>query len=72
MVINGFWRAFNKKGLKFKKRGVQLSIEFKAPLDIDYEASSEMILAQVMDAIGQSKKFMMLGAHHWDRTEVEQ
>jgi 1-acyl-sn-glycerol-3-phosphate acyltransferase len=71
VVINGFWRAFDKKGLKFKKRGVPLSVEFKAPLDIDFEASSEAILAQVMDAIGQSKKFMMMGAHHWDRTEVE-
>jgi 1-acyl-sn-glycerol-3-phosphate acyltransferase len=71
VVINGFWRAFNKKGLKFKKRGVQLSVEFKKPLVIDYEASSESILAEVMDAIGQSKKFMMMGAHHWDRSEVE-
>jgi 1-acyl-sn-glycerol-3-phosphate acyltransferase len=71
VVINGFWRAFDKKGLKFKKRGVRLSVEFKAPLEIDFEASSETILTQVMDAIGQSKKFMMMGAHHWDRTEVE-
>ncbi|MBD0280153.1 MAG: 1-acyl-sn-glycerol-3-phosphate acyltransferase, partial [Flavisolibacter sp.] len=26
VVIQGFWRAFNKKGLKFKKNGVQLSV----------------------------------------------
>jgi 1-acyl-sn-glycerol-3-phosphate acyltransferase len=58
VVINGFWRAFNKKGLKFKKRGVQLSVQFKPPLVIDHEASSESILAEIMDAIGQSKKFM--------------
>lgn len=67
VVISGFWRAFDKKGLRFKKKGVQLSVTFKEPLDIDYEASVEEILAQVMDAIEQSKKFMMKGAHHWTK-----
>jgi 1-acyl-sn-glycerol-3-phosphate acyltransferase len=64
VVIGGFWRAFDKKGLKFKKKGIPLSVTFKEPLAIDYEASSEAILEQIMDAIGQSKKFMMLGAHN--------
>jgi 1-acyl-sn-glycerol-3-phosphate acyltransferase len=64
VVINGFWRAFNKKGLKFKKKGTQLSVRFKEPLAIDYDAPSEVILSQIMDAIEQSKKFMYLGAHH--------
>ncbi len=64
VVINGFWRAFDKKGLKCKKRGVELSVTFKEPLQIDYEAPTEAILAQVMDAIGQSKKFMLQGAHN--------
>jgi len=59
VVISGFWRAFNKKGLKFKKKGTLLSVTFKEPLNIDYEASSEIILAQLMDAIEQSKKFML-------------
>jgi 1-acyl-sn-glycerol-3-phosphate acyltransferase len=65
VVIQGFWRAFNKKGLKFKKRGVALSVTFKAPLTIDYEAPAEEILIQIMDAIEQSKKHMMMGPHHW-------
>jgi len=65
VVISGFWRAFNKKGLQFKKKGTQLSVTFKAPLDIDYDAPPEKILEQVMDAIEQSKKYMMQGAHHW-------
>jgi 1-acyl-sn-glycerol-3-phosphate acyltransferase len=65
VVIGGFWRAFNKKGLKFKKRGVQLSVTFKEPLEIDYDAPAEKIMEQVMDSIEQSKKYMMLGAHHW-------
>ena len=65
VVIGGFWRAFNKKGLKFKKRGVQLSVTFKEALEIDYNSPAEKIMEQVMDSIEQSKKFMMLGAHHW-------
>lgn len=66
VVINGFWRAFNKRGLKFKKKGSLLSVTFKAPLQIDYEAPAEIILAQVMDAIEQSKKHMTMGGHHWE------
>ena len=64
VVISGFWRAFDKKGLRFKKKGTLLSVKFKAPLQIDYEASTEVILAQLMDAIEQSKEYMLKGAHH--------
>jgi len=70
VVINGFWRAFNKKGLKFKKKGSLLSVTFKAPLEIDYDAPADVILAQLMDAIEQSKKFMMMGKHHWQSTDI--
>lgn len=70
VVINGFWRAFNKKGLKLKKTGTLLSVNFKEPLGIDYEAPAEIILAQIMDAIEQSKEFMMKGAHHWENAEA--
>jgi hypothetical protein len=69
VVINGFWRAFDKKGLRFKKKGVLLSVRFKAPLDIDYNAPVDVILSQVMDAIEQSREYMMKGPHHW-KTEV--
>jgi 1-acyl-sn-glycerol-3-phosphate acyltransferase len=65
VVISGFWRAFDKKGLKFKKKGTLLSVTFKEPLNIDYDASPEVILDQVMDAIEQSKSYMMKGPHHW-------
>jgi 1-acyl-sn-glycerol-3-phosphate acyltransferase len=65
VVIQGFWRAFNKKGLKFKKKGTLLSVTFKEPLKINYDDTPEAILAQVMDAIEQSKKYMLQGAHHW-------
>ena len=59
VVIDGFWRAFNKKGLKFKKTGTLLTVKFKEPLQINYDASSEIILDQVMDAIEQSKEYLM-------------
>lgn len=64
VVINGFWRAFTKKGLTFKKVGTPLTVRFKPPLVIDYTSSVEIILDQVMDAIEQSKAFMLKGKHH--------
>src|ERR1700689_247527 len=70
VVINGFWRAFNKKGLKFKKKGTLLSVNFKPPLQIDYDAPTEIILAQIMNAIEQSKEFMTKGAHNWQNAEA--
>lgn len=69
VVISGFWRAFNKKGLKFKKKGSVLSVTFKAPLVIDYDAAPDLIMGQIMDAIEQSKKFMLMGKHHWETTD---
>lgn len=72
VVINGFWRAFNKKGLKFKKKGVTLTVRFKEPLEIDYEARTEDILAQLMDAIEQSKEYMLRGRHHVKASEAKQ
>ncbi len=64
VVINGFWRAFNKKGLAFKKKGSLLTVRFKEPLVIDYSQPVSAILDQVMDSIEQSKRFMMKGKHH--------
>lgn len=69
VVISGFWRAFNKKGLKFKKKGTILSVKFKEPLVIDYDLPAENIMGQVMDAIEQSKKYMMMGRHHWEAVD---
>ena len=65
IVISGFWRAFNKKGLKFKKKGVLLTVRIKEPLQINYDDSLEDILDQVKIAIEQSKHHMMQGPHHW-------
>ena len=64
VVINGFWRAFSKTGLSFKKKGSQLSIRFKEPMVIDYTQSVDAILDQVMEAIEQSKNYMLKSKHH--------
>ena len=64
MLFRSFWRAFNKEGLRFKKKGTMLSVHLKEPLNIDYDAPAEEIMSQVMDAIEQSRSFMMKGAHH--------
>jgi 1-acyl-sn-glycerol-3-phosphate acyltransferase len=64
VVINGFWRAFNKTGLVFKKRGSLLSVRFKEPMIIDYTKPIEEILDQVMEAIEQSKACMLKSKHH--------
>lgn len=61
VVINGFWRAFDKKGLRFKKKGTLLTVRFKPPIQIDYEAPTEVILDQLMEAIEQSKPHMLKG-----------
>lgn len=55
VVIDGFWRAFDKTGLKLRKPRTRLSVTFKPPLSIDYENdSADDILIKVMDAIEQS------------------
>jgi 1-acyl-sn-glycerol-3-phosphate acyltransferase len=54
IVIDGFRRSFDKKGLKTKKRKSTLKIRVKDPLDINYEDTVENILKQVMEAIEQS------------------
>ena len=63
IVINGFRRAFDKKGLFIKKKGTKLEATFKKPLDIDYNDHVENILHKVMDAIEQSKKYEWRSTH---------
>jgi len=55
IVIDGFSKAFDKKGLKLKNRGTLLTVNFKESLSIDYDASVEEILDNVMTAIGQKR-----------------
>ena len=55
IVISGFNKAFDKKGLKLVNKGTQLSVKFKAPMVIDYDAPNDEIMEQIMLAIEQSK-----------------
>ncbi len=57
IVIKGFSNTFNKKGIGIKRMKTTLEVTFKAPLQIDYNASTDKILDQIMDAIEQSEKF---------------
>jgi 1-acyl-sn-glycerol-3-phosphate acyltransferase len=59
IVIDGFRRSFDKKGLRIKKRGILQSFEIKAPLDIDYENDSvDKIVEQLEYAIEQHPSFL--------------
>lgn len=51
--IDGFRRAFDKKGLFFKKRDTELQVTFKEPLRFDPDSSIEEITKKVEEAIGQ-------------------
>lgn len=63
--INGFRRAFDKKGLKIKVTGVKPTMEFKKPLEIDYDnENSAQILHKIMVAIEQTNDFNLL--HEYD------
>ncbi len=61
VVIEGFNKAFDKKGLKFLKKGTRLTVTFKEPMQINFEESTEKILGDIMDTIEQSKKFKPAG-----------
>ena len=54
IVIDGFRRAFDKKGLMIKKRNVLQSMVIKEPLEIDYENESiDEIVEKLQFAIEQ-------------------
>ncbi|MGB1103284.1 MAG: lysophospholipid acyltransferase family protein [Crocinitomicaceae bacterium] len=61
VVIDGFRSAFDKKGLKLKKKKTQLKMRVKKPLDIDFDNTAEEILTQVMNAIEQSPEHDFMG-----------
>tara|TARA_B100000886_G_C20158654_1_gene381124 strand:- start:225 stop:605 length:381 start_codon:yes stop_codon:yes gene_type:complete len=59
IVIDGFRRSFDKKGIRIKKRGILQSMEVKEPLDIDYENESvEVIIEKIQFAIEQHPSFL--------------
>lgn len=59
IVIDGFRRSFDKKGIRIKKRGILQSMEIKAPLEIDYDNDTvEEIVTKLEIAIEQHPSFL--------------
>lgn len=59
IVIDGFRRSFDKKGLRVKKKNIFQSMEIKQPLDIDYENESvDSIVEKIEYAIEQHTSFL--------------
>jgi 1-acyl-sn-glycerol-3-phosphate acyltransferase len=55
--VDGFRKAFNKTGLKKIEKGVELSVKFGEPLDIDYENESvEELVKKIGVAIGEDNE----------------
>lgn len=58
IVIDGFRRSFDKKGIRIKKRGILQTMQIKEPLQIDYENESiEDIVNKLEYAIEQHSSF---------------
>ena len=54
IVIDGFRRSFDRKGLRVKKKGILQSMVIKPPLEIDYENETiEAIVEKIEFAIEQ-------------------
>ena len=59
IVIDGFRRSFDKKGLRLKKKGILQSFIIKEPLKIDYENDTiDEIVEKVEYAIEQHPSFL--------------
>ncbi len=59
IVIDGFRRSFDKKGLRIKKKNILQSFEIKKPLDIDYDNESiDEIVEKIEYAIEQHRSFL--------------
>ena len=59
IVIDGFRRSFDRKGIRIKKRGILQTMEIKKPLKIDYENESiESIINKIEFAIEQHPSFL--------------
>ena len=59
VVIDGFRRSFDKRGLRIKKKGILQSMVIKEPLVIDYENDTfEEIIEKMEYAIEQHPSFL--------------
>ena len=59
IVIDGFRRSFDKRGLRIKKKNILQSMEIKKPLDIDYDIdTTDDIVSKIEFAIEQHPSFL--------------
>ena len=59
IVIDGFRRSFDKRGIRIKKKNILQSMEIKAPLEIDYDVESiDQIVKKIEFAIEQHPSFL--------------
>ena len=59
IVIDGFRRSFDKRGIRIKKKNILQSMEIKKSLDIDYDNDSiENIVKKIEYAIEQHPSFL--------------
>lgn len=59
IVIDGFRRSFDKKGIRVKKKNILMSMTIKKPLKIDYQKdSTEDIIKKIEFSIEQHSSFL--------------
>lgn len=59
IVIDGFRRAYDKKGIRIKKRGILQTFQIKPPLEFDFENETiEQIVEKLEYSIEQHSSFL--------------
>jgi len=72
IVIDGFRRSFDKKGIRIRKKGILQSMVIKEPLDIDYENDSvDTIVEKLQFAIEQHPSLLKVIPKEELQTEEE-
>jgi 1-acyl-sn-glycerol-3-phosphate acyltransferase len=72
IVIDGFRRSFDKRGLLIKKKGILQSMVIKKPLVIDYENDSvDKIVEQLEYAIEQHPSFIKVSTEEYVKQQTE-
>ncbi|WP_185861547.1 lysophospholipid acyltransferase family protein [Blattabacterium cuenoti] len=65
IVIDGFHKAYDKKGIRIKRKGVLQKMKFKKPIQLDLKKeTTDTIMEKIMDAIEQSPKYRKNNNHY--------
>ena len=72
IVIDGFRRSFDKRGLLIKKKGILQSMVIKKPLEIDYENDSVDKIVELLEfAIEQHPSFIKVPTEEYLKLKRE-